>query len=831
MSKSKYIYGIDLGTTNSAIARFENEKPVIQKTKLGHDTMPSCVTVTRNGNINVGQKAYSQLGKDLQLAFTREGYSINTFVEFKRLMGTDEKILCTNLQRTFNPEKLSAEVLKELKKFVLDDEVKSAIITVPAMFDNNQKDATKRAAKMAGFDYFELIQEPVAASIAYGLDAKLKNAYWLVFDFGGGTFDAALMRIEDGIMKSVDTAGNNKLGGKDIDKAIVNEIFLPYFRENYSIEGVLTNKREDFVNMWKSKAEEAKIALSFNPSYEIETDLGEDYGVDDAGNPFEMNITITQEQFEKVAAPIYQQAIDITKELLVRNHLTGNQLGALILVGGPTHSPIVRRMLKEQITPNVDTSIDPMTCVACGAALYASTVELPDEVVEIHRDRSKIQLEIGCKKTTVESIEYASVKLLKEKSENCPYDEIQVVFSRNDGAFDTKVMANAIGDIAELALKEGMNSFSIACYDPMGNRLDCEPDTLNILMGVSVDEAAGLPMYIGIGVANEKGEEVFKKVDGLEKAHPLPANGIISDLLTPKDLRPGLSSDEIRISMYQTDDYDENNKPRALYCHRQYDIVINGNDIPQLLPAGSEVIIRMRADKSGTIEQFVVNIPYFDLDIDVTDRMTSSIKANASTSFVQNELETLRKKARELGDPTLMGKVSEVEKDFKWAQDRDSKDKAMSKMKDIGKEIDKEYSLGEWDRIEKKLRGAFKMLEADNEKYGNTTTSRQVEEMRKRVNQVINSKNIGMAKDLMDDMFDLNFQIARVEYYLAWIADWHKNFDTIAWKDANRARELLNKGLMMGGNSATAETLEPIIDQIIKLLPDSARPDILKMGK
>ena len=193
-------------------------------------------------------------------------------------MGTDEKILCTNLQRTFNPEELSAEVLKELKKFVLDDEVKSAIITVPAMFDNNQKDATKRAAKMAGFDYFELIQEPVAASIAYGLDAKLKNAYWLVFDFGGGTFDAALMRIEDGIMKSVDTAGNNKLGGKDIDKAIVNEIFLPYFRENYSIEGVLTNKREDFVNMWKSKAEEAKIALSFNPSYEIETDLGEDYG-------------------------------------------------------------------------------------------------------------------------------------------------------------------------------------------------------------------------------------------------------------------------------------------------------------------------------------------------------------------------------------------------------------------------------------------------------------------------------------------------------------------------------------------------------------------------
>ena len=132
------------------------------------------------------------------------------------------------------------------------------------MFDNNQKDATKRAAKLAGFDHVELIQEPVAASVAYGLDSKMKDAYWVVFDFGGGTFDAALMKIEDGIMKPVDTAGNNKLGGKDIDKAIYENFFLPYFKENYTIDEILVNKAEAFMNMWKPKAEEAKISLSFN---------------------------------------------------------------------------------------------------------------------------------------------------------------------------------------------------------------------------------------------------------------------------------------------------------------------------------------------------------------------------------------------------------------------------------------------------------------------------------------------------------------------------------------------------------------------------------------
>ena len=169
-------YGIDLGTTNSAIAHFENGETVIKKSPTQGDTTPSCVAVSPVGRILVGQKAFRQYQKDLQLSFVRQGYSINSFVEFKRQMGTDETFYSSNSKKEFSPEELSAEVLKELKKYDLSGITKCAVITVPAMFENTQKDATKRAAKLAGFDYVELIQEPVAASIAYGLTSKMKDA-------------------------------------------------------------------------------------------------------------------------------------------------------------------------------------------------------------------------------------------------------------------------------------------------------------------------------------------------------------------------------------------------------------------------------------------------------------------------------------------------------------------------------------------------------------------------------------------------------------------------------------------------------------------------------
>ena len=378
MARNKIDYGIDLGTTNSAICRMEKGEPVVIKTDVLKDTMPSCISVNKKGSIKAGDSAYNTMKQDKRRATKswHKGAS-NTYVEFKRTMATDTQYPCANLNKSFFSEELSAEVLKTLKSFVTDETFSSIVITVPAKFTVNQKTATMEAAKMAGFKHCELLQEPIAASMAYGVSSDEKNGTWMVFDFGGGTFDAALLKVEDGIMQVFDTEGDNYLGGKNLDYAIVDNIIIPYLQENYAIDGYLQDeeKKEVLRDAMKTYAEDAKNQLSFKDHEDIISNLG-DLGEDEDGEEIELDLTLTQAQAFDMMRPYFQKAVDICKNLIQRNNLNGSQITKLILVGGPTHSPLIRQMLREQVTQNVDTSIDPMTAVATGAALYLSLIHI-----------------------------------------------------------------------------------------------------------------------------------------------------------------------------------------------------------------------------------------------------------------------------------------------------------------------------------------------------------------------------------------------------------------------------------------------------------------------
>ncbi len=833
MSTTKIIYGIDLGTTNSAITRFENGKAVVKKNALQMDTTPSCVAYTRNGKVLVGTKAHAQLEKDYALSFRKTGYKSNTFIEFKRLMGTDYKYECSSLGHEISPEDLSAEVLKELRKNILDENVTSAVITVPAMFNNTQKDATKRAAKLAGFEHVELIQEPVAASVAYGLDSKMKNAYWVVFDFGGGTFDAALMRIQDGIMQAIDTAGNNKLGGKDIDNAILDEIILPYLKSNFTLDDTIASKGKQFRDMWKAKAEEAKIGLSRYESVDIETDLGDDYGTDDFGEELSLSLTLTRDDLERVAAPIFQKAIDITNAMLQKNHIDGNALGALILVGGPTYSPILRKMIMEQVTANVDTSIDPMTCVAAGAAIYGSTLDMPKEVVDATRDRSKVQLELGYQSTSVEEEEWVSVSLLADKSDNYHENSVQVEFARADGMFTTpKANVDTRGDVVSLRLKpDDTNVFAVCCYDNRGNRLECEPNEITIIQGVSGLGDAVLPLALGLGTTNADGIEVFEQIEGLEKSRKLPASGEIRGLRLPKDIHPGVMSDELRLSIYQTDEVTPNT--RVLYCQRIYDVILNGGDIPGFLPEDSIVNLKFHAERSGTIDSFEVEIPALEIVIDMTDRMSNSTTSVPSASFMAREFSNANRLARELNIVTLIKRLDSAEQRYHSADgDRDIIDGVLSELQYICRDIDREYSLGAWEREELRVRGMYNELIEDNRKHGNLETTRLVEQLKGDVDRVLASRNVQLARDLFDQLWNIDYDIAEVEFYIVWIYDWNRDFDKKGWTNRSKARDLIDLGLRKINSSPTIAELKPIAFEILNLLPENQKPDTLvRKGK
>ena len=838
MTNNKIVYGIDLGTTNSAIAKFEGGKAVVKKSNLQGDTTPSCIYVTPKGRFVVGQKSYTQMSKDMALEYTKPGYVPNTFIEFKRVMGTDETMHSTNLEKAgispeLTPEQLSSEVLKTLRSYILDEDVKETVITVPALFNNSQKDATKKAAQLAGFEHFELIQEPVAASIAYGLGSKMKNAYWLVFDFGGGTFDAALMKIEDGIMKAVDTAGNNHLGGKDIDRAIVEQIILPYLSDNFNIEEC--SAKESFLNMWKPKAEEAKIALSFNERVMLETDLGDDYGVDDDGCEFELSINLSRQQFEPVAAPIFQKAIDITKELLKRNNISGESLGALILVGGPTLTPVLRQMLREQVTPNIDTSIDPMTAVACGAAIYGSTLDVPEEILDKKRDRSKVQLEITVKSTSVEDVEYAAVRFLKDKSQGYAEDSVYVDFARADGAFNTgKMEISESGDAVELHLRpNATNLFNILCYNSLGDKLECEPSTISIIQGIDGIGDAVLPLHLGIVAVDDDDDQVFVPLEGMKKNMPLPGygkNGRIQ-LRTDKVIRPGMTSDEIRIPLLQTDeDIDliikSGGKLKAFYCVQQASVHFNGDDVPSLLPAGSEINITMHADKSGTLDQFTVDIPYLGVDLDITDRIQQFRSKSVDNALFEGEITTSRKKLQELNNNALAQELDNAESNYKGAgENRDEKDKALEELKQVLSKIDTEYALGDWERMKRKLNGLYNELVKDNQKYGNEKTTATVQALKADKDRVIAAKDLKAAQDLYDVIWDLDYKIAAVEFYIVWISQWNRNFNQKKWSNPTRARSLVNQGLqIINCGNPTAEALRPIAFELSDMLPRTQKP-------
>lgn len=360
--------GIYLGLTQAAIAIMKDGEALIIKSDDNQiDTTPCCVAFNKKKSVFIGLNARQFIEKE---AKNGNQLLINGFQNFQTTIGTDHIYHSSNMNMDYTSEQLTAEILKKLKSYVRDADINSSVITVPATFKQNQLDATQRAARLAGFSYCELLQEPIAASIAYGIKASQESGYWLVFDFGGGTFDAALMHVEEGIVKVLDTEGDNHLGGKDLDIAIVDHLLIPQISKQCSINETINDnyQKKLLQDALKGYAERAKIALSSKSEWK---EFLEDLGEDDDSEEIEADVHITLAQYEQVVQHIFQRAIDIVKNVLIRNNLSGKDLDSLILVGGTTLQQTLRRMLREQITPNIDTGVDPMTAIVKGAAIFA----------------------------------------------------------------------------------------------------------------------------------------------------------------------------------------------------------------------------------------------------------------------------------------------------------------------------------------------------------------------------------------------------------------------------------------------------------------------------
>lgn len=368
MSRTTIDFGIDLGTTNSAIAVLDGVEAKVIKSNLDTDITPSAVYIGRNGNVIIGSKAKSKLEDDRSVD--------DVYIEFKRRMGGDSVYNFKSAGLTKSPEELSAEILKSLRGNVqqrMDEDIKAAVITIPAAFGSGQCVATKKAAELAGFTQCPLLQEPVAASLAYGFQANMdKRSFWLVFDFGGGTFDAAVMKAEDGDIQVVNHGGDNFLGGADIDWGVVEKIIIPQLKGSYNLPEF---KRENA--KWRSAfakikraVEEAKINLSRNAEAFIDGCVFQDAD----GNDVELDgFKLTQSQLADIAEPLIERAVEKCKSVLAEKNLQPSVIEKTILVGGPTLAPYFRDILSDKLGIPLDHSVDPLTVVSQGAAVFAGT--------------------------------------------------------------------------------------------------------------------------------------------------------------------------------------------------------------------------------------------------------------------------------------------------------------------------------------------------------------------------------------------------------------------------------------------------------------------------
>ena len=378
----KVRFGIYIGTSSASIAKMEAGEVLIYRSDTQRDYIPLCVLVTKKGLI-VGDKAHSQLPKDKKKAFTDQAFQTNVFIEFTRTLGSDIRFSSSNANRSFSSEELLAEVIKALRLFVNDENVEAAVITVPASFEMNQINAVRKAGFLAGLKQIEIITEEYAAALFYGLDSKKNTGYSLIYKLTGSSFSCSLIKSEDGIIRLIDSDGNQFFGNRIFDEAIVENVFIPFLKNNYSIDSILEDaeKLNAFIEIWKPLAEDVKNQLSYKDEYLILTNHYDEYGEDDEGEEFEIDLTISRDELKEVIAPFIQQTIDFCDNLLKRNNLTGASLNDIILVGKHTLSPIVREMLEEQIKkPN--TSFDYENAIVKGAAIYASRIDLETELLK-----------------------------------------------------------------------------------------------------------------------------------------------------------------------------------------------------------------------------------------------------------------------------------------------------------------------------------------------------------------------------------------------------------------------------------------------------------------
>jgi molecular chaperone DnaK len=827
MERNTIDYGIDLGTTNSSIAVLKGTETVVVPNNEGISYTPSAVWISRNNSFYVGKRAKDTI-------MTNDAERENGFYEFKLQMGSNTEYVSARSGLTFKPEELSAEVLKALKADVqrmTGEEIDAAVITVPAAFDLPECDATRKAAQLAGFVTSPLLQEPVAAALAYGFQNEDERALWLVYDLGGGTFDSAVMQVRDGSISVVNHGGDNYLGGKLIDWEIVNQLLVPEFLKQHKLADFSRNNKKYYAAFGKLKlyAEEAKIRLSRHETAEIIIDRLSDNA------PVLFECELKKSDIERITEPFIVQTINISRKVLAEKRLGAGDISKIILVGGPTQMPYLRERLldeKKGLGIPLEFNHNPLTVVASGAAIFAGSQRIEKKPVKPQQGMYTVALEYTPVGSDPEPLFGGRVSSAAD-SEGLAGFTVEIVNTESKPQWRSgKIALDATGRfITSLWAEKGRkNNFLIELYDNTGSKREISPDTFPYTVGLTIQD---VPLTHSIGVALADNDMAFF----LRKGVALPARKKLT-LRTAVQCRTGHKDDVITIPVVEGES-NRNDRNRLIGT---LNISAADSRIKRDVPIGSEVEVTMNIDDSRIITT-IAYIPFLDEDFQEVHKLE---KPEVSFQQLESEraqqlkrLDNVRKKLEVVRDPKawdIMQRIEEerieheIEASLAVAQsDRDAANKCESRILALKTAIDDIEDALEWPLLLADAEKWINNLEgiAIESQYADSKDRNNASEMIRIAREAILIHDVDVLRRRISEVTALWGRIDQKDpaYWLWWFAKLKEQKATL--RDQHIAEKLFALG-----DSAIDKSdlvgLKGVVQKLWAFTPEAVRSNIEK---
>ncbi|PRP90018.1 Chaperone protein DnaK [Enhygromyxa salina] len=805
MSDKPLYVGFDLGTTNSAAAVFDGDQTVVVRNSHGSTLTPSVVRIDARERVSVGAKARRFLDRD----------SANTHHEFKRLMGTGKALEFPAAKLNKRPAELAALILASMRKDVEDQfgvAPTRAVISVPALFELPQSAATSEAAELAGFEKVELLQEPIASALAAGWSADDDEGAWLVYDLGGGTFDASLLETAEGFLRVVGHDGDNFLGGRDFDWAIVDWAIAQIEASDGVVISRANPAHAEVVRLLKQAAEEVKIELSRSgtavlvPATELELD----------GELVEVELELDRDTVETLCTALVERSVEVCRRLLRQNRVEPGELGRIVFVGGPTMMPFLRDRVGTMLGAPIADGHDPMTLVAQGAAIYAATAGLDARPAEAagskHRGRRLW-------------LQYPAVS-----SDLCPHVVGRVVdgpgprpdrlaLHRGDGLWTSEsVTVDGEGGfvIGVDLLPRKSNVFKVVASDGEGNPVPVDPPTITIVQGVTISDPP-LSRTIGVALANDAVRTYF------ERGTPLPAKRTFTHN-TVESVAKGSAGSVLKIPIVQGE-FD-----RAHLCRLVGSLEIPSGEIAASLPAGSEVELTLELDRGGRLSARAL-VPSLD---QIFQEVAHLLVPAADPEVMQATVEAMRERLVSLrgdafrnGTPQILGTLdrveqglSEVERDLEATRggNEDAGQRARRSLLELDADLEQVEQTKRWPELEERKVRTLTWASACISQYGTPREQKLFEEVSEAIDRAATER----------DPRELQRQLRLVRQLgeTAWYRDpstWEFLFEDAASK-ADSATDLpLAQSLVREGRQAATrndnQALRRVTERLWRLLP------------